>query len=200
MSDQQSRYKVTITWASDNAKVEKEISAWGLSEAGESAVCAAWCAENGKRGEDEAIVEVSTVGGTISHFYDVSTEPDLSTTSRRIDLLKAAETLARWAELDAEFKAKMAAREAAKSPREKLFDLVRKAKTRALTAEECAHFTQTLLFPPLGDVPPDERNALVDLLASLLELGVARDRCDRLIAQLQLDDQSTSSPVSASTT
>ena len=25
MSDQQSRYKVTITWASDNAKVEKEI-------------------------------------------------------------------------------------------------------------------------------------------------------------------------------
>lgn len=195
MSDQQSRYKVTITWASDNAKIEKVVEAWGLSEAGESAVREAWCAENGKRGEDEAIVEVSTVGGTISHFYDVSTEPDLNTTSRRIDVLKAAETLVRWAELDAEFKAKMAEREAAKSPREKLFSLVRKAKTRALTMDEIALFGKLLIAPP---ITKDDGETLVRLCIALTEQHAVQQRIDALIAQLPLDDQSTSSPVSAS--
>lgn len=201
MSDQQSSYKVTITWASDNAKVEKEIDAWGLAAAGESAVREVWCGENGERGEDQAIVEVSPLGGSTSNFYDVDVEPELDVSIGRIEPEEAAETLARWAEANADFKAKMAEREAAKSPRERLIGVMRRAKGRTLTPEELNDVGA--LVDAVANGPEDTTSA-VDfrkINAACRALHKLREATDQAIAAIDAlpADQSTSSPVSAST-
>lgn len=203
MSEQMTEYKVTVTWAGESERVVATIPAWGPGNAAETAVRDAWCGEHGERGEEEAIVEVATEGGTVWRFYEASVEPEVHVSTRKISPMQAAEDLTRWAERDAKFKAKTAEREAAKSPREKLFDLVRKTKKRALTRQDVLRFfelTDVLANDPADTTDLNDWKVINALCSTLMDFVSVGERVDELIAQLPLDGQSTSSPVSASTT